>query len=306
MDRDETTTPNAALADSMTNLANLRRRPVLLINRDMDWDCVREVRRIADGLDNVDSLAILLDSPGGDIESAYRMLLALRGKADKIEFLVPGWAKSAATFFCLGADSIHMGSYGELGPLDPQIFDRSGSAIPVSSLETFNSLERLLDYSMESLDAIVQMLLSRAPMDIPQAIEQARPLFAAIATPLYSQVDPHELGQSGSYLSVSEDYAMRVMKRWAYADRPVDVLRRIARRLVWEYPTHGFVIDLAEAREIGLRVERLDDESDMISKIILSMSEGAIEFQEYAPTEATPSDSKTETENDNSACDTAS
>ena len=303
---DESAAPRAAdLSELMRELANRRGRPVLLINRDMDWDCVGNVRDIADRLDNTGNLTLLLESPGGDIECAYRMLLALRDKVADIEVLVPGWAKSAATFFCLGADSIHMGRYGELGPLDPQILDRSGSAIPVSSLETFNSLERLLDYSMDSLDAIVQTLLTRAPMDIPQAIEQARPLFAAIATPLYSQVDPHELGQSGSYLAVSEYYAMRVMKRWAYADGSDDVRRGIARRLVWEYPTHGFVIDLTEAREIGLRVESLDDKFAMICKAILSMSEGSVKFQMYTPTADVTADSKTEKENDDSTCDSA-
>ena len=291
------------LADFTLMLAKRRGRSVLCVNRAIDSNCVEVARAAADDLDEAGSLTVLLDSPGGEIESAYRMLLALRDKAGDIEVLVPERAKSAAAFFCLGADSIHMGRYGELGPLDPQILDLSGSAIPVSSLATFNSLERLLDYSMESLDAIVQTLLSRAPMDIPQAIEQAQPLFAAIATPLYRQVDPHELGRSGSYLAVSEEYAMRVMKRWAYADSPDDAQRRIARRLVWEYPTHGFVIDLTEAREIGLRVERLDNESDMICKTILSMSEGSIE---YTPTADATSDSETEKENDDSTCDSAS
>ena len=282
------------LTDFTLMLAERRERSVLCVNRAIDSDCVEVARSAADDLDEAGGLTVLLDSPGGDIESAYRMLLALRGKAGDIEVLVPGMAKSAATFFCLGADSIHMGRYGELGPLDPQILDLSGSAIPVSSLATFNSLERLLDYSMESLDAIVQTLLSRAPMDIPQAIEQAQPLFAAIATPLYSQVDPHELGRSGSYLAVSEDYAMRVMKRWAYADRTDDAQRRIARRLVWEYPTHGFVIDLAEAREIELRVEKLDDDSESLCQAILSESEGSVEFQKYAPTADAATDSQTE------------
>lgn len=294
------------LTDFILTLAERRERSVLCVNRAIGPYCVEIARSAADALDEAGDLTVLLNSPGGDIESAYRMLLALREKAGDIEILVPGMAKSAATFFCLGADSIHMGRYGELGPLDPQILDLSGSAIPVSSLATFNSLERLLDYSMESLDAIVQTLLSRAPMDIPQAIEQAQPLFAAIATPLYSQVDPHELGRSGSYLAVSEDYAMRVMKRWAYADITDDAQRRIARRLVWEYPTHGFVIDLAEAREIGLRVEKLDDDSDSLCKDILAMSEDSIVFQMYALTADAASDSQPEKENDDSKCDTSS
>ena len=295
---------DAPLTDFMLTLAERRGRSVLCVNRAMDQTCLENVYEIADNLDAPEGLTILLNSPGGDIGAAYRMLLALRGRVDDIEILVPGRAKSAATFLCLGADSIHMGRYGELGPLDPQMFDRSGSAVRVSALETFKALENLLGYSMNSLDAIVRLLISRTNMDVPHALDNAHPLFAAIASPLYSQIDPHELGESGRYLSVSEEYSMRVMRRWAYKDRTEEYRREIAQRLIWSYPDHGFVIDLIEAQEIGLKAERLDDESDMICGAILYMSEDLVAFQRYAPT--TDSDSKTEKENDDPTAEVSS
>ena len=277
---------SASLTGCMLILGDLRERSVLCVNRDIDLFCVEKVRRIADELDPSEGLAVLIESPGGDIGCAYRMLLALRDRVDDIEVLVPGWAKSAATFFCLGADSIHMGRHGELGPIDPQILDRSGRIRRVSALETFKALERLLEYSVDSLDTIVQFLLQRAPMDVPSALDHSHPLFAAIASPLYSQIDPHELGESGRYLSVSEEYVKRVMGRWAYADEPEEIRQEIAQRLIWNYPDHGFVIDLIEAREVGLKAERLDDESDMICKAILSMSDDSVEFQRFSPSNA--------------------
>lgn len=298
MDRGEATTPTANLADSLAELANLRGRPVLLINRDMDWDCVENVRGISDGLSDTDGLTVLLNSPGGDMGCAYRMLLALRDRVDDIEALVPGWAKSAATFFCLGADSIHMGRHGELGPLDMQIIDRSsGKTTQVSALETFKTLDGLLDYSIGSLNAIVQFLRD-APMDIPHALERAHPLFAAIASPLYSQIDPHELGEMGRYLSISEEYAERSMRRWAYADRSYADRFEMARRLIWGYPDHGFVIDLTEAREIGLKAERLDAKSDMLCETIIAMSEDSVKFQRHASTEDPANTSQAEKDND--------
>ena len=297
---------SASLEDSLANLANLRRRPILLINRDMDWDCVREVRRIADGLGDTDGLTVLLNSPGGDMGCVYRMLLALRGKTDDIEALVPGWAKSAATFFCLGADSIHMGRHGELGPLDMQIVDfSSGEATQVSALETFKTLEGLLNYSIDSLNAIVQFLRD-APMDVPRAVDSAHQIFAAIASPLYSQIDPRELGEMGRYLSIGEDYAERAMRRWAYADRSYADRSEMARRLIWGYPDHGFVIDLTEAQEIGLKAERLDAESDMICETIIAMSENSVMFQRHASTENPAKTSQMEKDNDIPAPESAS
>ena len=299
MDRDKDgIIESASIEDSLANLANLRGRPVLLINHDMDWDCVREVRRIADSIDNADKLTVLLDSPGGDMGCVYRMLLCLRDKADDIEALVPGWAKSAATFFCLGADSIHMGRHGELGPLDMQIIDRSsGRTTRISALETFKTLEGLLGYSVDSLNAIVRFLRD-TPMDVPHAVDNAHQLFAAIASPLYSQIDPHELGEMGRYLSISEDYTERAMSRWAYSDRSYADRFEMARRLIWGYPDHGFVIDLTEAREIGLKAERLDAESDMICETIIAMSENSVKFQPHASTENHANISQAEEDND--------
>lgn len=282
------------LTDFMLTLAKRRGRSVLCVNSAIDFNCVEVARSAADDLDEAGSLTVLLNSPGGDIESAYRMLLALRDRVDDIEVLVPGWAKSAATFFCLGADSIHMGRYGELGPLDPQMFDRSGRARQVSALETFNALEHLLSYSVDSLDAVIQLLLRRSPMDIPHALDRAHPMFAAIASPLYGQIDPHELGESGRYLSISEEYAKRVMERWAYADSSDADRQRIAQRLIWSYPDHGFVIDLEEARETGLKVERLDDNYDRMCRKILSMYDDSVEFLPHEPVDIADSTSEGE------------
>lgn len=247
---------------ALDELATLRKRPVLYLNGDMDDDSLARVYSAIPQLENFDELSVLLVSDGGYIEATYRMVLALRQAVEDIEVLVPSYAKSAATFFCLAADSIHMGQYGELGPLDPQMIDRGGSEHPVSLLESFKALEHLLEHSMVSIHVIVELMHDISEMDVPNAIESSHPFFAAIAESLYSQVDPHELGESGRYLSESEEYAIRVMERWGYADMEEEDRLAIARRLVWDYPTHGFVIDLTEAKGMGLKAEPMDADLD--------------------------------------------
>ena len=252
-------------------LATKRRRPILCFYGDMDQESVQMVRHIAPQLKASNELSVLLDSPGGYTEDAYRIVLTLREYAEDIEVLVPQWAKSAATFFCLAANTIYIGRYGELGPLDPQRLNLKGSAMRISALESFKALDRLLDFSLDSLDGIVKRLLMNAPIDIPYAIEHAQPLFSAIVSPLYSQVDPHELGNAGRSLATSEEYALRVMERWGYSDREDEKRWEIAWRLTWDYPTHGFVIDLKESQDIGLNAKRLDDESDILCQKILDI-----------------------------------
>lgn len=267
--------------DDINALANERGRPVLLLNRQMD-EFLNETGTFPVPLfGDFKQASVLLNSPGGSATATYKMILALRQYVDDVEVLVVREAKSAATLFCLGADTIYMGREGELGPLDPQVLDRTGSGRRVSALESFIALEQLLEHSMDSFDAIVRMLLRNAPMDIPQSIERAERLLAAMVSPLYRQIDPHELGESGRYLAEIEEYAFRAMRRWGYSGKSESEIRQIVRKLVWTYPSHDFVIDLTEAKEIGLNAEPMSPASEEISKRILDT---ATEFWFALPT----------------------
>jgi hypothetical protein len=63
---------------------------------------------------------VLLASPGGDGETAIRMVRSLQARCSELTVVVPDLAKSAATLLCLGAHWILMGPGGDLGPVDPQ------------------------------------------------------------------------------------------------------------------------------------------------------------------------------------------
>ena len=154
-------------------------------------------------------------------------------------------------------------------------------------------MEHLRNYSLETLDAIVILLVRRSGMDIPYALEHAGSLFSSVVTPLYQQIDPHELGEFGRYLAVSEEYALRVMERWSYADRDEETLRRLVSTLVWDYPTHGFVIDLYEAQGLGLNAVELDKESNALCQTVLSMVPGWFELSQP---ESNPCPSTTDSE----------
>ena len=195
------------MKQALHTLATERQRPILCIIGNLDEDAVAEVRDLLPQLRDIDNryakkLSVLLESPGGSPEHTYRIALGLREYVDDLEVLVPRWAKSAATLFCLAADSIHLGLHGELGPLDPQIHNLRGSFMREPALESFNGLSQLLGYSLDSWDGVLKHLLAasfrrKAPMDLPYAMEHAQPLFAAIVSPLFSKVDLHELGGGG-------------------------------------------------------------------------------------------------------------
>lgn len=62
----------------------------------------------------------MLDSPGGDGETAVRLARSTQARCARFTVIVPDQAKSAATILALGAHEILMGPTSDLGPVDPQ------------------------------------------------------------------------------------------------------------------------------------------------------------------------------------------
>ena len=238
-------------------------------------------------LGHLPKLSVLIDSPGGDADTTFRLIKKFRSVADEVEAIVVSWSKSAATIFCLGADKIFMGDDAELGPLDAQLRNpKTGKRF--SALNSFKSLEYLRQYSIEVLDIIAILFRDRVKMDYIYAVEHARPVVSDIVTSLYSQVSPSELGEARRYLAVGELYSKMIMERYSYKDYSQQRIEEIARTLVWNYPSHGFVIDLEEAKRVGLKAERLDSECNAVCKELLSAVKGCIGFVENAVVAASP------------------
>ncbi|NWF78269.1 MAG: hypothetical protein HXY36_06750 [Chloroflexi bacterium] len=219
-------------------------------------------------VDKLQTLDILLDSVGGDIDVTYQLLNFLRDHTSKLRVVVPDYAKSAATFLCLGADEICLTRTAELGPLDAQIPDPRKSGAFMSALDAFKALEYLRQYAMETLDLAVKMILQRSSLTVREALEEARQFVSIVITPLYQQVRPLDLGEYRRILAVGEEYGRRVMGRYSYAGRQSDDIESIINRIVWSYPSHGFVIDYEEAKELGLNVSLLSKEDSKAAKYI--------------------------------------
>ena len=255
----------------LDNLANDRQRPVLCIIGEINDKIADKVRLYYwSSLTKFEKLSVLMHSYGGQAKPAYRMISTLRRSAKDIEVLVPQEAKSAATLFCIGANKIYMGYRSELGPLDTQLIDESGNY--QSALESFKASEQLLEHAMLALKRIIQETTQSEPDPIPiwlrrQHVQrqnaqrrQTNSLMNSIVSNLYEEFDSNELGRHSRYLAEIEEYAVRAMRRsgnWKDANK--EIIRKTARKLVWEYPSHDFFIDLREAQDIGLDAEFLNE-----------------------------------------------
>lgn len=195
-------------------------------------------------------IAVIIQSPGGDAHSAYKIACALRRHCGGFVAVIPRYAKSAATLLSLGADRIILGEHAELGPLDAQIED-SDREQTLSALEVVQSIERLNSEAMQAVDAQMFNWMIRSRKKTAVLLPIATKFVAEMMRPLFDKVDTVEFTTFARILKVGQDYAARLLLR----QYPEQQAEHIAASLTKNYPDHGFVIDADECERRGLTVE---------------------------------------------------
>lgn len=76
--------------------------------------------------DHKDKLYVILTTNGGSAQTVERYVNILRRHYVEINFIVPDYAYSAGTIFCMSGDSIMMDYFSVLGPIDPQVPNKDG------------------------------------------------------------------------------------------------------------------------------------------------------------------------------------
>ncbi|HEX3128489.1 MAG TPA: hypothetical protein VH394_14255 [Thermoanaerobaculia bacterium] len=187
-------------------------------------------------------LDVLLQSPGGDIDSAEKLVYMIRERVASLRILVVERAKSAGTLIALAADEILMSSTSELGPIDPQVTIFAADGRP---------LARPARSFLDGLEQIKDSVASEGGLN---------PAYY----PLLSQLDPALLDFCEKAIRRSEQFAEKWLTRYMLKDDP-ETAKEIARRLtdVDQYRSHGMVIDWREAREIGLNVTFLSTDDSL-------------------------------------------
>jgi hypothetical protein len=83
--------------------------------------------------------------------------------------------------------------------------------------------------------------------------------------PLLEKIDTVHYTQMSRTLKVAEEYASRLLQEHHGDENG----KALARHLVEKYPEHGFVIDVDEAKSIGLNPISPSEEQDAIMKEVV-------------------------------------
>jgi hypothetical protein len=90
---------------------------------------LRVVEDLARHPEKKDVLYIMLTTPGGSATAVERFVNILRHYYREVNFVVPDYAYSAGTIFCMSGDSILMDFFSVLGPIDPQVTNKEGHLV---------------------------------------------------------------------------------------------------------------------------------------------------------------------------------
>jgi len=183
---------------------------------------------LLDGVSGVD-LDLLLQSPGGDIDVAEKIVYMCRGRASGFRVIVPESAKSAATLIALAADEIVMSDTSELGPIDPQITINTPDGKTIS---------RPARSFLDGLQAI------------QSEVDKAGGTLSPVYFPLLDQLDPALIDFCSKAIRRAERFAEKWLKRYQCISAPKRA-KQIAKKLLdpKRYLMHGTVIDHSEAKE---------------------------------------------------------
>jgi hypothetical protein len=202
-----------------------------------------------------EKLMVIISSSGGDMDAAYSLAMLLRRfGSERLVFVVPRTAKSAATLLACSGDEILMSPVAELGPVDTQITHATradGREEEFSALHIKTALEIIGDQYKNGDQRLAEALLQRLQY-------------------------PLTLGSFRKSLEIGKTYAQRLLESRMLSDEESKAnpdeeskanpdeeskAKHIAGKLVEGYESHNTCIDYGEASELGLTVKELDGQA---------------------------------------------
>lgn len=182
------------------------------------------------------NLYLLINSPGGLIQSSYKVARALRNNFEKIVVFIPHTAASGGTLVALTGNEIIMGMMSQLTPLDP-IFEFNGKSISAASV-------------VRSFEYVTGFFSNLSPDDAPYTYKVLAENFDAV-----------DVDSALSIMELMKRYIVEILKGCNIYDE--EKMEEIADNLVSGYLDHGEVITFEKAKKLGLNVFEQDKYLDV-------------------------------------------
>ena len=200
---------------------------------------IKQVERIGSSCREIDFLIV---SNGGDPLTAHRINSILRERFDRINVLVPYVAYSAATIFALGADSIVMGLYSNLGPVDPQVrIDKTSE----------NGIKSGLQFSSEDIHFYNEYLTKEIKISKKHSL-------SSLTKTLIDEIGPLEIGKTKRAKELSLFLSRKLLSEHLNDSKTI---KKISNKFNTSFH-HGYAFSRSEVKKLGLNVSIPDAKTE--------------------------------------------
>jgi len=193
------------------------------------------------------NLDLILHTGGGSAEATDAIVSYLRQKFSNITIIIPQAAMSAGTMLACSADKIIMGKHSSIGPIDPQFILQTSvgiQALPAHAiLEQFKKAQDDCRDNPRNLNSWLPMLSQYGP---------------ALLVRCQDQIDfGKELVKNwlNSYMFKNEE-----------TSKPATIADFLSKHS--NFKTHGKHISAVKAKDLGLKIEMLEDNQDLQDKVL--------------------------------------
>lgn len=248
MDFDQLT---AERRSQLAEVARLRDRDVLVFAAEMGNPLVTTSIDYSDLLHVQDQLSflrgskldVIVETPGGQAEVVEDIVKMFHDQFDEVDFIVPGWSKSAGTIMVMAGDEILMEPSSAVGPIDAQLIHNGKPIAADAMIEGFEKVKDEVTRTGTLNRAYVPILQGISPGDL-QSAENALKFGKALVTDwlvAYKFKGWTTHSSSGAPVTDAERRT-----------RAEDVAEELCNHRKWL--THGRSLKMSDLRAMGLKI----------------------------------------------------
>lgn len=202
-----------------------------------------------------DKLYVILTTLGGSAEIVERYVNILRHHYSEVNFIVPDYAYSAGTIFCMSGDSILMDYISVLGPIDPQVPNKDNRY--VAALGYLDKINEFIDKAANGTLTKAELIwLKELDLGEIRSFEQARDLTTDLLTKWLVNYKFKNWTQHHNGTEVTQDDKK---------ERVAEIAKELSDNKKWK--SHGKGISIAELRALKLKIEDYGEDERLRSLI---------------------------------------
>lgn len=232
--------------------------PILDGNENIVLDIIED---LATDPNKKDKLLVVLTTSGGSAIAVERYVNIIRKHYNEVSFIIPDYAYSAGTIFCMSGDNIYMDYFSVLGPIDPQVQNKEGKW--VAALGYLDKVNELIKKAQDNILTQAEFLILK-DIDLAElrGYEQAKELTIDL---LKKWLVKYKFKNWNNHQTNKDKLGLDVTDK-EKEDRAEDIADKLGNNRIWK--SHGLPINIETLeKELKLKIEDYSNTKQIREKI---------------------------------------